>query len=209
MAKLVHFEASPRKERSHSLKAARAFIEAYREANPMDAVESVDLWTLPLIEFDNAANSAKFAVMGGGDHTPEQAAIWEQVKDTAALLMQADTLLFSVPMWNFGIPYKLKHFIDVVTQPGVTFTYSPEVGYTGLAAGKTAVVVYARGSSYAEGTGMEGLNQQSPYFETWLQFIGITDIRSFAVQPTAGQPQDIEKVSAEINESLVALAKQL
>ena len=33
----------------------------------------------------------------------------------------ADRVLISTPMWNFGIPYKLKQWIDVITQPGLTF----------------------------------------------------------------------------------------
>jgi putative NADPH-quinone reductase len=32
-------------------------------------------------------------------------------------------------MWNFGIPYKLKHYIDVLTQPGQTFNFDPTTGY--------------------------------------------------------------------------------
>jgi LacI family transcriptional regulator len=35
-----------------------------------------------------------------------------------ARFLAADRLLFSVPMWNAGIPYVLKQFIDVVSQPG-------------------------------------------------------------------------------------------
>ena len=52
----------------------------------------------------------------------------------------ADKYVFSLPMWNFGIPYKLKHFIDVLVQPGLTFSFSPETGYKGLVTGKPAVV---------------------------------------------------------------------
>ena len=33
----------------------------------------------------------------------------------------ADRVLISTPMWNFGIPYKLKQWIDVITQPGLAF----------------------------------------------------------------------------------------
>ena len=44
----------------------------------------------------------------------------------------ADKYLFSLPMWNFGIPYKLKHYIDVLVQPTYTFSFSPKEGYKGL-----------------------------------------------------------------------------
>jgi FMN-dependent NADH-azoreductase len=34
-----------------------------------------------------------------------------------AFLKSADAYLISVPMWNFSIPYMLKHYIDIVIQP--------------------------------------------------------------------------------------------
>jgi len=40
----------------------------------------------------------------------------------------ADEYLFTVPMWNHGVPYVLKQFIDVVSQPGMAFTFDPEAG---------------------------------------------------------------------------------
>ena len=42
----------------------------------------------------------------------------------------ADRYLFSVPMWNAGVPYILKQFIDVVSQPGMVFGFDPDEGYT-------------------------------------------------------------------------------
>lgn len=36
----------------------------------------------------------------------------------------ADKYLFSLPMWNFGVPCKLKKYIDVIVQP--TYTASVE-----------------------------------------------------------------------------------
>ena len=35
-------------------------------------------------------------------------------------------------MWNFGIPYKLKQWIDVITQPGLAFRFDPAQGYLPL-----------------------------------------------------------------------------
>ena len=64
----------------------------------------------------------------------------------------ADWYLFSLPMWNFGVPYVLKHLIDVIVQPGLTFSFSPTEGYKGLVTGKKAVAVYARGGAYGSGS---------------------------------------------------------
>ncbi len=99
-------------------------------------------------------------------------------------------------MWNFGIPYKLKHYIDVLTQPGLTFSYSPSEGYKGLVTGKPAAVVYARGGSYPPGSGAEGMDFQKSYFETLLKFIGFTDIRPIVVEPTLADKGSVEKTIA-------------
>jgi FMN-dependent NADH-azoreductase len=44
-------------------------------------------------------------------------------------------------MWNFGVPYVLKHYIDVITQPGLTFSFNPATGFSGLVTGRPATVI--------------------------------------------------------------------
>ena len=41
-------------------------------------------------------------------------------------------------MWNFGVPYKLKHYLDVLTMPGTLFGFDPATGYIGLLKDKRA-----------------------------------------------------------------------
>jgi FMN-dependent NADH-azoreductase len=53
-------------------------------------------------------------------------------------------------MWNHSVPWVLKHLIDTISQPGMVFGFDPGTGYTGLLAGKRAVVVYT-GAVYYEG----------------------------------------------------------
>jgi FMN-dependent NADH-azoreductase len=97
----------------------------------------------------------------------------------------ADKYLFSLPMWNFGISYKLKHYIDVLVQRGLAFSFTPETGYKGLITGKPAIAIYARGGAYGPGSGAESYNAQSTYFRQVLGFIGFTDIKEIFVEPTA------------------------
>jgi FMN-dependent NADH-azoreductase len=47
-------------------------------------------------------------------------------------------------MWNFGIPYVLKHYIDILVQPGDIFSYPPDTGYSGHVTGKPVMLVCAR-----------------------------------------------------------------
>ncbi len=196
MAKLLYIEASPRKERSASIAVAQHFIDTYRAAHPTDTVETLDLWQAKLPSFDGFTLDAKYAIMSGQSHTPEQAAAWNAVVKVIEHFKSADKFVFSLPMWNFGIPYILKHYIDVIAQPGLTFSFSPAEGYKGLVTGKPATVIYARGGAYGPGTGAEGYDQQSHYLQQVLGFIGIVDVKPIFVEPTLAGPEAKDKAVA-------------
>jgi FMN-dependent NADH-azoreductase len=94
-------------------------------------------------EFDGDALAAKYAGLRGTPLTPAQESAWRRIEELAAPFHAADKLLFGVPLWNFGIPYKLKHLIDVISQKDVLFTFDG-IGFAGKLTGKKAAVVYAR-----------------------------------------------------------------
>ena len=51
MSKLLYIQASPRIERSHSRAVADALIEAYRQANPDDQIQTLDIFEADLPAF--------------------------------------------------------------------------------------------------------------------------------------------------------------
>jgi FMN-dependent NADH-azoreductase len=209
MSKLLHIEASPRGQRSASVTVAQYFIEAYKAKHPNDTVETLDLWHASLPEFDGATIDAKYALMHGQAHTPEQQQAWQAVTKVAEHFKSADKYLFSLPMWNFGIPYKLKQFIDVLVQPGLAFSFSPETGYKGLVTGKPAVAIYARGGAYGPGTGMEAYDAQSTYLKQVLGFIGFTDIKEIYVEPTMASATSKDEALAAAEPKAEAFAQTL
>ena len=206
MAKLLHIEASPRKERSASIEVAKVFMEAYLASHPGDQVETLDLWSYNLPPFDGATINAKYAILHGLDHSAEQASAWGAITEVFAKFNAADKYIFSVPMWNFGIPYTLKHFIDVITQPGLSFSFSATEGFKGLVTGKPAAVVYSRGSEYPQGSPMEAMDLQKPYLDCWLRFIGFTDIHPILVEPTLEAPDKVAQVKSAAKELATNIA---
>jgi len=211
MADLLHIEASPRKKRSASLEIARAFIDAYRTSRPRASIDTLDLWHLALPEFDGDALDAKYAGLSGIALTPSQQAAWDRIHSLAKPLHDASTLLFSVPLWNFSIPYKLKHFIDVVSQKDVLFSFDPQAGFGGLLGGKRAVVVYARGLDYGKEaiTPAQTFDFQRPYFDAWLRFVGIEDIESIVVEKTLFGPEVDAAARDEACSAAAAIARAL
>ena len=206
MPKLLYIEASPRKSRSKSIEVAHVFLDELQKKYPSVAVDELDLWTTELPAFNGDTIESKYAVVLGQTFTPEQAKAWRRVEAVANRFKEPDWYLFSLPMWNFGLPYVLKHFIDVIVQPGLTFSFSPEAGYKGLVTGKRAAIVYARGGAYGPGTGAEGYDLQSKALAGILGFMGITDQTNVFVEPTFGAPADVDAVVAKAKEAAVAAA---
>ncbi|WP_395607791.1 FMN-dependent NADH-azoreductase [Pseudomonas sp. B22129] len=208
MTTLLHIECSPRKQRSASLEIARHFISRYQQNAPVTEVVTLDLWSLDLPEFDGPVMDAKYAGLSGTALTEEQAFAWKALKALAAHLHQADVLVFSVPLWNFAVPYKLKHFIDVVSQKDVLFEFSPEHGLRGLLHDKTAINVYARGMDFST-PDAQAMDFQKPYMDAWLGFIGVTDVHSLYVEKTILGPQ-VDQASRQYStEQAFALADRL
>ncbi|MCU0596195.1 MAG: NAD(P)H-dependent oxidoreductase [Desulfobacterota bacterium] len=205
MSKLLYIQASPRIERSYSIAAAEAFVSAYKQANPKDEVVSMNLFNKDLPAFDGLAVQAKYTILHGLKHTAEELAAWKRVEELIAEFKSADKYALAVPMWNFGIPYRLKQYLDIIVQPGYTFSFSPKEGYKGLVTGKPVFVAYSRGGAYPKGSAEEAFDLQTKYFQLALGFIGFTDIRTLIVEPTLAGPD----VTKKIKEDSIAKAKEM
>jgi FMN-dependent NADH-azoreductase len=184
MTKLLHLIVSPRGGESESLHITQTFVDAYVEAHPETEVDTHNLWTDPVPTFDSDRVAAKMTVIGGETPSGEQATKWDSVVATFNRFAAADLYVIGVPMYNHGIPWILKHYIDTITQPGMLFGIDPEHGYYGLLENKKAVVAYTSGI-YAPGVPPQwGADFQSNYFTDWLKFGGVSEVHEIRFQPT-------------------------
>jgi len=207
MTRILHIEASPRKKRSVSRHLAENFLADAARLHPDLQVETLDIWSFPLPEYDESTADAKFHIMHGQPFSAEEQIRWHKIEQIFQHFANHDLFLFSVPMWNFGIPYRLKHYIDLITQPKLAFDVGPQ-GYRGLLTGRRAVVIYASGGDYRQPPA-SGFDFQSKYLEFWLNFIGVTDISAVSAAPLlAGD--DLRKEATDRAEAqLRALAEKL
>jgi len=205
MSTLLNIQASPRGERSYSISVADAFIKSYRQANPADEIATLNLFTKELPPFDGLALQAKYAILHGSDHTEEELAAWRAVEDIIAEFKSADKFVMAVPMWNFLIPYRLKHYIDILVQPTYTFRVTPEGGYEGLIPDKPVFIAYSRGGAYPPGTASEAFDFQTKYLEFILGYMGLRDVRKVIVEPTLGGPD----VAKEKQQAAIAAAEEM
>jgi len=182
---VLHIASSPRGDRSASLKLAGHYLDTLTSLHPDTTVDLLDVWTTELLPFDGPALNAKYADLQGIDMTAEQQAVWTQIHALGERFHRTDIILFSVPMWNFGIPYRLKHLIDAVSQRGVLFEFDAQ-GMRGLLKGKQVVVFATRGVALGEDFPTQDYDHQVAYLQTWSRMVGIPQIDAVLSEATLG-----------------------
>ena len=204
---VLHIISSPRGERSLSLRLAHAFLDELADRQPV-AVDDLDVWTTDLLPFDGPALNAKYADLTGVEMTDEQQSVWRQIGELGARFHAADVILFSVPMWNFGIPYRLKHLIDMVSQRGVLFSFD-ENGMRGLLTDKKVVVFATRGVALGPDYPETDFDHQVAYLRTWARMVGIRDVEIVLSEATLGDADEAEANQAASLDQAAAMAKGL
>ncbi len=184
MTRLLHIEASPRGEKSQSSAMARAYIREKLARYPDLVVDTIDLWEEVIPAFEGDKTAAKMTFFGDGTLEGTLKTAWDEVKTVIDRFSAADHYVVSAPMWNGGIPYRLKQYIDVITQPGELFGFDPEKGYFGLLDGKSARLVLTSGV-WSESAGPEfGSDFQESYLTWWFRTIGVNDIKVVSFRPS-------------------------
>lgn len=93
-----------------------------KPTNPEDIlnIEECDVWGPQLPKFDRDVMQRVWKARHGSED-PEDMAAFKPIQDLAAQILRADFLIITSPIWNFGVPYALKQYIDCIVQPGLTF----------------------------------------------------------------------------------------
>lgn len=185
MTKLLYIKASPRAGASKSAAIAQAYLDAFKTTHPAASIDTLDLSIEKLPDFDGDKVNAKMSVITGQAHDGAQKTAWDEISAIAGRFISADRYLLAVPMWNGGIPYKLKQYIDLIHQPGLLFGLEPTSGYFGLLKNKKAVLALTSG---AYGPDMPspafGVDHHATYLKFWLNQAGVNDIEEIRFQPT-------------------------
>ena len=96
-------------------------------------------------------------------------------------LKSADTIIISVPVYNFGPPATLKAWSDLAARVKSTFKYSKDGKQIGLLSDKKVYIVITSG-----GTKVNGPEDfLTPWLVHVLKFFGIKDIEIIAADQMA------------------------
>ena len=184
--RLLNIVASPRRERSASIAVIDSFLLEYQKRIKEVVVDTLDVWTESLPEFDAEAIGAKYKGVSGEAMTSSERATWEKIRELASRFQKADRIVLGVPMWNFSFPYKLKQLIDRACQRNMLFTFDGKEYGPALNIDK-AFVAYVRGQSEEAGfqsVPPPGFDYATKYIEFWLRFIGVRSITALTVEHT-------------------------
>jgi len=146
-------------------------VEAeWTAAHPTSSVLRRDLSADPV-----PATAWRDAVQGGftpeADRTPEQRAAIALARTFADELLSADALLFTVPLYNYGVSQHFKTWFDLAyTVPGIDPTGTE-------LRGKPATLVTVLGGNYAEGSPKEGWDHSTAWLRRVLEDVWALDLR--------------------------------
>jgi FMN-dependent NADH-azoreductase len=179
---LLHVIATPRGLASNTGRVSAALIEELHQRHRDLDVTTLDLFRADLPAVAGANIESKYALMTGQQLDDGARESWRDIERTIEQFLAADIYVLTVPMWNFGIPYALKYYIDAIVQPGYLFHYDETGQPVGLVHGKQMVCVTSRGGDYSQAP-MAALDHMVGYLSTIFGFVGITDLTFFNAQP--------------------------
>ena len=164
MSTILHITASIRNDESVSRSLGKKLVERLAE-NQGAKVITRDLAKndLPYIDAERfAANLAPYA-----ERSPEQHELAKISDELIGELQEAETIVFSLPVYNFAVPATLKAWADLVARAGTTFRYT-ENGSEGLLTGKKVYLTIASGGMPI---GSE-IDFMTPWLKFFLGFLG-------------------------------------
>jgi FMN-dependent NADH-azoreductase len=180
--RLLHVISTPRGLASNTGRVSSALLEGILEEDEDVVLTTLDLFKTDLPSVAGRNIESKYKLMTGQALDEASQDSWHEIERTIEQFLDADVYLLTVPMWNLGIPYVLKYYIDAIVQPGYLFRYTEQGTVEGLATGKKMICVTSRGSDY-RAEPMKSFDFVECYLRTIFGFVGITDIQFFNVQP--------------------------
>ncbi len=177
---LLRIDTSTRIQDSHSRKVAQEFQEQWQSKNPTGTVIKRDLAQNPVPHLSDLTIQ--------GFYTPEEAKTSE-IKQALLLsdeliaeIKAADTVVISLPMYNFGIPSSLKAYIDHVSRVNQTFEITEQGEFKPLISTVKRLVLITSAGAVFSSPQMQPMDYMTPYLKTIFGFLGISNIDVLTIE---------------------------
>ncbi len=192
--KILHVDASSKGERSNSRYLSRYFIEVLRNQKPDIEIDYLDV----TVDVPPHVTEA-FAI---ATYTPPEDRT-QAMKDTLAAsdklcqrLLDADALVFAMPMYNWSMPSTFKAFIDSITRAELTYIKSKD-GYDGQLSRQKVLFITTRGADLRVGTPFANMDALTPSLKSAFGFLGVSAPTFVDAQPLQFADQEARTAALE------------
>ena len=165
---------------------------------PVGSAQTVNLAETDIQPLDKAV--LEMSVFQGQQPNAEQTALLARLMSVVNQVKSARRLVIAYPMYNFGIPARLKDWLDNLVVPGETFRYGADGTPRGLMSAHKVLLLQASGSVYTDGP-MAQMDFASSYLKTLLGgFLGFASVDTIYAEGTASNwDVAVQRACAEID----------
>lgn len=202
MGKLLYVSANPKSElESISLTVGRAFVNQFQEVNPDFEVEELNVFDLELQDIDQDVLNGWGKLRTGMPLTEIEQIKVEKIEKITEQFISADHYLFSSPLWNLGIPGRLKIYFDNVVIARKTIAYTESGLPVGLLTDRKRKALYIQAAGGFH-SGEDAIHKEyaSPYIKGITEFMGLEYVGTLFIEgmsASSGKGEELKKEAIE------------
>lgn len=187
MSKMLVINAHPRVEsqQSISLLVLNRFLSAYKQLNPTETVEQINLYDEQIPIVDLTALSASDKLSKGEHLSDTEQQITNRRNEILKQFKDSTIYVIVMPMHNFNIPSKLKDYMDTIIVPRETYKFTDNGSVGLLNDGRSMLVIQGSGSVYTNNDWYSEVEYSHKYLKSMFNFLGIEDYQIIRAQGTA------------------------
>ena len=200
--KIFHVDSSAKRERSNSRALSRQFIENLRAEGVEVEIDYLD------VTVDTPPHVTEaFAIATYHAEHERTDAMRATLAPSDALckrLLEADALVFAMPMYNWSMPSVFKAFIDSVTRPGITYKMDAEGNIVGQLNRQKVLFITTRGADLRPGNVFSSMDALTPALKAAFAFIGVdapefVDAQPLQFSDQAARAEALKRAQADLS----------
>ena len=179
--KVMHVDASAKRERSNSRALSQYFIERLRQEGVDVELDYLDVTVDTPAHVTEAFAIATYTP--ADERTPEMKATLAASDELCRRLIEADAFVFAMPMYNWSIPSAFKAFVDNIIRTNLTYVFTEDGRIEGLLARQKTLFITTRGTDLRPGSPYASMDALTPALKAAFGFIGVAHPTFVDAQP--------------------------
>ncbi|MFM0740952.1 NAD(P)H-dependent oxidoreductase [Paraburkholderia xenovorans] len=199
--RILHVDASAKRERSNSRALARFFLERLRDEHVNVEVDYLDVTVDTPAHVNEAFAIATYTP--AAERTPEMKAALAPSDALCRRLLEADACVFAMPMYNWSMPSAFKAYVDNITRAGLTYVNGPDGRIHGVLTRQKVLFITSRGADLRVEP-YSSMDALTPALRAAFGFIGVAEPGFVDAQPLqfsepAARMAALERARAELS----------